>query len=334
MEPMRELSVLVPLDGSKLGECAVPVALGLTEDLKGHLKLVSVSANGHVTQRSRVSSISPEHLEPLDPELSDYLNRVGDMIETASEVKVSRVVLEGAATKALLEFDSLSHPDLIVMSTHGRGPLSRAWIGSVADWLIRHISTPVVLVRPQEVAECDVTEPNRIRRILVPLDGSEEAEGSLEWAKRIMAATGASCTLLRVADVSFPAWSSPRDPWRRLGQTAVTVEGDTEIHQKFGRTAKVVVFTSDYEEASCTQSQEYLDKVKVSLQTSGFDVDTVVEGEGSGAAGILRCADEGMIDLIVMASHGRGGLKRLLLGSVADKVVRAADVPVLLVRPE
>ena len=193
----REPTILVPLDGSRHGECAVPVALGLTEDLKGHLKLVSISANGHVTKRSRISSDSPESLEPLDPELSDYLNRVGDMIETASEVKVSRVALEGSATKALLEFDKLSHPDLIVMSTHGRGPPSRAWIGSVADWLIRHVSTPMVLVRPQQVAECNVTEPNRIRRILVPLDGSELAEGSLEWAKRIMAATGASCTLVR-----------------------------------------------------------------------------------------------------------------------------------------
>lgn len=307
-EPMRELSVLVPLDGSTFSECAVPVALGLAQGLKGRLKLVSVSTNGHAGSASRISSISPEHVEPLNPELSDYLNRLGDMIETTSAVQVSRVVLEGTASKALVEFDTLSHPDLIVMSTHGRGALSRAWIGSVADRLTRHVTTPVVLVRPQEAVECDVTKSSQVSRILVPLDGSELAERSLEWAERIMAATGASCTLVRVANESFPAWSS---------------------HLQLGSSV-----TLDYKQLSRTDSQEYLNGVKARLGKSGFDVDTVVQTEGPDALAILRCAKQRLVDLIVMASHGHGGLKRLVLGSVADKVVRAADAPVLLVRPE
>jgi nucleotide-binding universal stress UspA family protein len=293
-KPSGQPIVLVPLDGSKFGECAVPVALRLADGLNGHLKLVSVSTNGHVTKRPRY--------------LNRYLNHLGDMIEAAGEVRVSPVVLEGSATKALLEFNNLSQPTLIVMSTHGRGPLRRAWIGSVADRLMRHVATPVVLVHPQERAECNVTEPSRINRILVALDGSKLAEGSLEWAKRIMAATGASCTLVRVANTSIPAWS-PR-----------LQSGAPE--------------TTDYMDVSCAESQEYLSAVKARLRKGGIAVETVVESERPGAVGILRCAEERLIDLIVMASHGRGGLKRLVLGSVADKVVRAADVPVLLVRPK
>jgi nucleotide-binding universal stress UspA family protein len=304
----KETNILVPLDGSRFAEYAVPVALGLMGELTGHLKLVSVSSNGHAAKESRISSISPEHVEPLDSELEDYLNHLGDVIERSTNAPVSRVVLAGKVPKALLEFDRLSHPDLIVMSTHGRGALSRAWLGSVADWLIRHMSTPVVLVHPEGQAECNVTEPKRVKRLLVPLDGSELAEGSLSWAERIMAASGASCILLRVANTSFPAWSP-------------------NLHRGSHD-------TSDYTEVSCTQSQEYLDEVKARCSENGFEVDTMVEREGPGAVGILRCADETEVDLIVMASHGRGGLKRLLLGGVADKVVRAANVPVLLVRPD
>jgi nucleotide-binding universal stress UspA family protein len=269
---------------------------------------VSVSANGHAGKSPRISSISPEHVEPLDPELEDYLNQIGDRVEADCGTQVHRVVLEGTASRALTEFDTLSHPDMIVMSTHGRGPLSRAWIGSVADRITRHVSTPVVLVRPREAVECEVTRPAKLRRILVPLDGSDLAEASLVWAKRIMQATDASCTLMRVANESFPAWSS---------------------HLEHGASR-----SSDYTRLSEATSREYLDGVCEAMRQSGFEVDTVVETEGPDALAILRCAQREAIDLIVMASHGRGGLRRLVLGSVADKVVRAADVPVLMIRPD
>ncbi|KPJ92392.1 MAG: hypothetical protein AMS18_07500 [Gemmatimonas sp. SG8_17] len=303
----REPNIMIPLDGSRFGEAALPVALGLAQDLRGQLKLVSVSGNGHVSTRRRISSISPEHAEPLDSELSQYLETLGTRIERVSTVPVSRVVLGGSATKALAEFNDLSHPDLIVMSTHGCGPLCRAWIGSVADWLIRHVATPIMLVHPNETGEVDPAKAHQIRHVVVPLDGSELAEESLEWVKRTVQATNASCTLIQVAHQSFSAWS----PYLRRRAPEV----------------------ADYTQVGSSASQDYLSSVAGRLQEEGVNADTAVDGGVPAAVGVLRCAEERSADLIVIASHGRGGLRRLVLGSVADKIVRASEVPVLVVRP-
>ena len=303
----REPNIMVPLDGSRFGEAAIPVALGLARDLGAQLKLVSVSANGRVSTRRRISSISPEHAEPLDSEFSRYLETLTSRIHSVSTVPVSRVVLGGSATKALAEFNDLSHPDLIVMSTHGRGPLCRAWIGSVADWLIRHVATPIILVRPAETGEIDPAKAEQIRHVVVPLDGSELAEQSLEWAKRIVRAVNASCTLVQVTHQSFTAWS----PHLRRRAPAV----------------------SDYTQVGSSASHDYLSSVAGRLQEEGVKADTVVDGGVPAAVGVLKCAEQRSADLIVIASHGRGGLRRLVLGSVADKIVRASEVPVLVVRP-
>lgn len=290
-------TVLVPLDGSAFAEQALPVALGIAQNMGAQLVLVSV--------------LGEEPLIPFEDRVATerlvwYHQSLVDRIGKAWDVSVSSKILSGPVVKRLQRHVKDSRPDLVVMSTHGRGPLSRAWLGSVADHLVRRVSTPVLLIRPDQDAAVDLGTHNHFERILVPLDGSERAEASLEWATQIGRATKASYTLLQVV----PLRLVPESPYlphavteSRAAQDGARQEADTYVRRRAGE-----------------------------LRYNGFSVDTEVLVGIQPATGILRCAGEKDTDLIVMGTHGRGGLSRLMLGSVADKIVRAAPVPVLLTR--
>ena len=182
--------------------------------------------------------------------------------------------------------------DLIVMTTHGYGRVNRAVLGSVADELVRRATVPILLTRPREAA--DGAPPTTIHRILILLDGSTASEQVLWPALTIARLTGTACTLLHVVEASA------------AGQESAAVEGEM------------------------TLARRYLEAVAESCREQGADVTTRLVAARQAVAVIL---EEGSgHDLIALATHGRGGIKRLLLGSVADKVLREAHVPVLLYR--
>lgn len=140
------------------------------------------------------------------------------------------------------------------------------------------------------------------RRILVPLDGSQVAEGVLPHARALAFAEGAEIVLLRVAanPVMEFTFSDP--------SVAQRVVEDLE-----------------------TQSKQYMAGVEESLKKDGFQVSALIR-EGAVADMILRTAEEVGADVIAMSTHGRTGPARWLLGSVADRVVRNSSIPVLLIR--
>jgi nucleotide-binding universal stress UspA family protein len=140
-------------------------------------------------------------------------------------------------------------------------------------------------------------------KILVPLDGSELAEAVLPQVGSIARCTGASVILLRVLVEPSFEYAYP-DP--------MLLE---QVHQQVREDA-----------------QEYLDRMALQLKEQGFVV-TVEMGRGPVAETILKCAEGMQADLIAMSTHGRSGMARWLLGSVADRVVHASPIPVLLVRP-
>ncbi len=304
---MKQPTILAPLDGSSFGEFALPIALGLARSLDGKIKLISVASEDHAPRHRRVATVSPDAVEPVNRAAVAYLNNLGRKIADRSDVPVFTTVVPGTAAKGLVDFLGKSHPELIVMSTHGRGSLSRAWVGSVADWVIRHTSVPVMLVRPEEDTEVAIEDTHRFRNLMIALDGSEQAEAGLEWAQRIGRASGAMCTLIQVTSRSFPIWSSD------LERSATEED--------------------DYAAIAHSESLEYLHRIEFRLRERGLSVTSEVERDVPAATGILRKAEERKADLIVITTHGRGRLPRFILGSVADKVVRAAHVPVLVIRP-
>jgi len=220
---------------------------------------------------------------------------------------VFRDVVSGTPAKELVEYSERHHPAIIVMSTHGRGPLSRAWLGSVADWVVRHVSMPVLLVRPKDGVDVDLSDHRSVGNVLVALDGSRQAEESIKWATAI-GGKETSYTLVRVASNSVPAWTV--DP------TFAPFDA------------------CDYSKAERMKAFDYLIHAERLVNHGSTNVTSEVAEGVTAAVGILNAAEQKGADLIAITTHGRGGLPRLLMGSVADKVVRASQVPVLVVRPE
>ncbi len=143
-------------------------------------------------------------------------------------------------------------------------------------------------------------------KILVPLDGSENSECILEHVRAI--ATGChvpAVVLLRVIE-PFPAYYM-----------------DYRISEEFIRQAQ---------DAAKADARDYLTKTADKMKKEGMFVSTQVM-EGKAADTILDFATKNGVDLIIMATHGRTGVSRWALGSVADKVVRTSDAPVLVVAP-
>ena len=189
--------------------------------------------------------------------------------------------------------------DLVVMSTHGRGGLGRSLFGSIADQLMRRAEVPVLLVPPACEVSWQARPPSQI---LVPLDGSPLAEQALDSAAGLARLLDAEILLVRALS---PA-----------------------LHMRY-RGDKLTLSSADFVEVE--DAWQYLAGIASGLRAgrcrSSFWVLV-----GSPSVSIADAARTEGVDLIVMTTHGRGGLSRLLLGSTADGVLQRSHVPILLVR--
>lgn len=285
-------SILVPLDGSPLAEQALPWGVSFARRLHAGLDLVRV----HVLYALQEPAAGFGPYDPLmeaecQEEEKLYLNGTATMVASVSGMKVTSALIHGLTADGVLERAKAVNADLIVMTTHGLGPVGRFFLGSVADELIRQGSVPVLLVPTRAPAPGLIPEPE-VERIVIPLDGSALAEQALKPALDLARSLNASCTLLQVLEQRNPS---------------------EEIQEK---------------------AKHYLSQLAGRLLDGGLEVETNVVAGRNAAQGILEEAGHEPGSLIAMATHGRGGVLRLLLGSAADKVIRGAKVPVLVCRPQ
>jgi nucleotide-binding universal stress UspA family protein len=298
-------TILVPLDGSVFGEHALPLAASVARRAGAVVRVVHAHAPADPKH--------PDWYMPADqrsdPEAlkhqRDYLERAVQSLRAAG-VHASAALLEGSPAAALCEYVTAATVDLVVMTTHGRGPLSRFWLGSVADTLVRRLTAPLLLVRPKE-GPADFATEVTFRRVLIPLDGSRHAEAILDPALALGQATDAAYTLIRVVE-PIPVLGYDVFGYATAGTDVAVVDRVRE------------------------QAATYLKGVAVRLQNRGLTVRTQVPVNLSTAGAILTEAEARGHDLIALETHGRGGPARLLLGSVADKVIRGADRPILVHR--
>jgi len=165
---------------------------------------------------------------------------------------------------------------------------------------------PVLLIRPEEGVDRDLTDRCGFANILVALDGSRQAEDGLRWARKV-GGLETSLLLLRVARNSVPIWAADTT--------------STPFH----------VDVRDYRRIGYLESLEYLCGVERLVENEIPHIRSVVLEGVPADVGILRTAERQATDLIVITTHERVGLPRLILGSVAERVVRASRVPVLVV---
>jgi nucleotide-binding universal stress UspA family protein len=309
-------SILVPLDGSTFGEQALSLACEIARRSCATLHLV------HVHLPHTPNPIYVEGMPVIDDQLRslgweherNYLERIRERLAVETKGTITATLLDmpnpsahdRTVAQVLAAHVIETGADLVVMTTHGRGGLARFWLGSVADGLLRWSAAPILLLRPDE----DMPDPDRsraIQRILIPLDGSARSEAIVEHALALGRLGQAEYTLLRVV------------PPFILGDAALlTTPADFDPERTMRRYA---------------EAQHELDSVAQRLQTAGAQVGTRVLIAEQVAATILEDAGQHAIDLIALSTHGRRGLARLLIGSVADKVLRGAETLVLVYRP-
>jgi nucleotide-binding universal stress UspA family protein len=231
--------------------------------------------------------------------LEEHLETAARGVEPSLPTPVVRSVLAGEAASTLRAYVESHAVDLVVMTTHGRGGLSRMWLGSVADRMLRQVQVPLLLLHPRELPQ-----PTAFHRILLALDGVIE-EPVVE----------AAMTLGRmVPDVRYVA--------TRVVEPLLPVLS--------GLAARPRHLPPDWNELHETEARNYLARLTDRLRAGGVDATSqVLVGRGV-AEQVIRLADAVAADCIVTGTHGARGMERLLLGSVADKIVRGAKVPVLV----
>jgi nucleotide-binding universal stress UspA family protein len=300
-------TVFVPLDGSPFAEHALPLALSIARQADAVVHVAHV----HVPVAPLYTGNELAADAPLDFQVWEqehlYLQEIMRRIKGVARLRVASTLLDGPIAESLAEQAVVAETDLIVMTTHGRGPLSRLWLGSVADKLIRLAPMPLLLLRPPEGAP-DLSQEPLPRHILVPLDGTELAEQILEPALTLGRLAHADFSLLGVIEAArVPEYAI-------AGHLVEENDGTAGLPQQ----AKV---------------QAYLDQVARRLRNESLKVKTRVILNQPAPAAILAEASRQAGGLIALATHGRRGLDRMLLGSVADKVIRGAAPPVLVYRP-
>jgi len=291
--------ILVPLDGSAFAESALPLALEISRRTGAAVHMATVLEG--------VTSFAYEGWEAATVEWSNqYLEDVLARIEGNAGGEFSHAVLSGHTVEMLQGEAEAKNADLVVMASHGRGALSRAWLGSVADGFVRQTNLPVILVRPADEAEPVTSFDHSFETLLVPLDGSELSERALAHASEFGELFGSAYHLTRV--VSYP--TDIASPY--LPHTA-------QLNQQILDDAK-------------QGAAEYLEALAENMRRSGLRVTTSVAIDAQAGHGILSEAEAVGADMVAMATHGRTGLGRALLGSSADKVLRGIHAPLMLYR--
>ena len=300
-------SILVPLDGSEFSEQALPTAGAIAHREGATLRLVTVHVPTAILPFGGSMPIEAE-VERRERESAEKrLGQLARRVAEDYEIPVEHVLLDGPVVETIDRFATETGVELIVMTTHGRSGLQRAWLGSVADGLVRRTRLPVLLLRPGERAPEQRLQLAAFRRVLVPLDGSALAEQIVPAAVAVAGATASEFVLLRIV----PPLGTTQ-PW--AAEYAAFV-GSSDLKQRM-------------EEAGA-----YLDRVAGTLRGKGLEVDTRVVPHSQAAIAILDEAERLGADLIAMATHGRGGVTRMVIGSVADSVLRRTVAPLLLIRP-
>jgi len=293
--------ILVPLDGSDLAERALPCARLIAQGLSANLILMRAvvfpSDAKDILDQANVSD--DVVFEQLAVEAKTYLSKVAEPLRV-NGLAVREEIQCSPAAEAIVDYARDAGVDLVVMATHGYSGISRWTHGSTAERVLQSLDVPLLLVCAKK---CIEEEKMACHRILIPLDGSSVAEQVLPHAVSIAQTMGAEIVLIRVPVAQV--YGSLTGEW------SVPLEGSFE-------TANEVALA-------------YLERVAGRLDATGLQVTTATR-TGAVASVIVEYAEANQIDLIAMCTHGRTGLARWTLGSVADRVLRARCRPLLLVR--
>ncbi len=306
--------VIVPLDGSELSEQALPYAELVAKSLSVPVELVQAydilptrilgvqgnqviaQLDGGARQRAEAS------MEPAQQRLQ------------SSGIAVSLTALRGPAAEIIMSRAGIDPEALVVMSTHGRGGISRWVMGSVADKVLHTIPNPMLLVRASVVGPA--SPETSVKSVVAPLDGSALSELAIPHAISMAAALSASITVLRVT----PTMEHYR---HELMGTTAEMGGmvDWELDSADDLVAKDAEDVAAYlADVSNRMAIDHAHGVAAEHVTNGNIAQAIIDRASAQPS------------LVVMTTHGRSGVGRMVLGSVTDRVIRHSNAPVLVIR--
>jgi nucleotide-binding universal stress UspA family protein len=298
--------IMVPTDGSGFDREAIRVALRIAERSDAKVRLVRVLATGSFFGMAATAEGTAIAAEIVHSERDRALSELYALAAECRAISTASITVDlhaGPIGDVLEGYARRNDVDLIVISTHGRSGIVRFSLGSVTDSLIRHTTIPVLVVKPP-TSYLNPQVIEAFKRIVVPLDGSTLAEQILPRVLALAKLEEAEITLLNVLipqSYSQKEIVDPSLPW-----------WDKDI----------------------SHAQAYLFRVAGKLRRNSVAVTTdIVIGENVASA-IGDFAGRERADLIAIATHGRGGLARMLRGSVADAVMHSSRLSMLVFKPD
>lgn len=295
--------MLIPLDGSKTAEKVLPYARYFAGKLKLPVELLAV-----IDMAERATHIPAEKAPFFDSMIEEGVKKSASYLRgvagTFGDADVKCTVEKGRADEVIIEKGGTDTSTVICMATHGRSGLDRFLLGSVAEKVLRGAANPLLLVRATEEAKSDGAAA--LKSIVVPLDGSELAESIITMVADMAKKSGLEVVLFRAYHLPTYAYTSD--------EMYSAVDYD-----------ELIVSVRD-------EATQYLEKKVAEVRKLGVENVSVVAKEGFAADEIIALGRKTPDSLIAMCSHGRTGVKRWVLGSVTENVVRHSGDPVLVMR--
>ena len=297
--------ILVPLDGSAIAQGVLPYVKTLARRFGSAIVLFHATEAPVEPRGRRQKEYAQETMDHIRSLAKEYLSGVAKVLRR-QRFKVEVKVGLGGVARSITDFAEAEKVDLIAMSTHGRAGLARWVLGSAPDRVLRHAQQPVLLVRPTGETPVDA-KPYPLKKVIVPLDGSRAAQAVLPYVQEMSKTLKLEVVLVQVISAETTVQFTPMGP--------DTWAVPTDVLQRIDVVAS-----------------GYLAGVGKDLKREGVPVRWDVL-RGTPAHRIVEFARETPGSMVAMTTHGRSGLRRWVLGSVADQVVRASGEPVLVIRP-
>jgi len=289
-------TILVPTDGSAHAERAARHAVSLAEAFGATVTMLGVADVGGAAGPFDAGGVSGEFRERVRGESESVVEAAAALVDDRAPVETA--VVEGDPAEAIVDYADEGEFDAIAMGTHGRRGLSRLVFGSVARYVVRHTTRPVLTAR-----ETDADPVTEYDDVLVPTDGSDAAEAAVDHGIAVADAFDATLHAFHVVDLSAMT-------------TGSGVEPPTQQLERYTEAGEAAV-----------------DAVADRAREAGLDAVTSVE-HGFPSADLLDYVDEAGVDLVAMGTHGRTGIDRVLLGSTTERILSRSPVPVLAVHPD
>ena len=291
--------ILVPLDGSSAAEMVIPLAEELAAKLGSQMILVGVSDS----VPADTEQLYQTYLKHIKAQVQRELK---EDWKTEEKVQVQGKILMGKAAAEIIRYAAAAHAGLIAMSSRGTSSRGPRLLGNIADKVLRTTDKPVLLIRAP-VSKAALKEKRLIKRILVPLDGSEVGESAVPDAVALGKILGAELVFFHVVE-------------------------PVPVRTSVGIDTYYIPLAEEELGRAKDNALAYLENVAKSAKTQGLNVFSTVADYGSPAECIINYAKDNAIDLIAISTHGRTGIGRWVFGSVTDKVLHAGDTAVLVVR--